>query len=149
MSDELRRCTFAHLDLLQTELVNIYDGWRNVPNVIRGHVESLRQIAEVGIQQSPTTPGEAADRVEGLVRQLPSDKRAKARMVIKRRMMHPETGHVGTLCTEDSVVHPRSNGRNYANSVSGAALCLVCNRSAAQHDIDGLNDQCDGYVVAP
>lgn len=141
MSNEIRRLAFAHLDQLQTALVNEHDGWRKVPTEIRGHVESLRQITEACIPPDPTAIEQVVLRTEGLILRLPTAERAKARRVVARRMMHPEGA------TIDTYYDPHPKQRGGTASSWDPTLCVRCNRSEAQHDIDGLNDQCDGWVA--
>ncbi|MBS69381.1 MAG: hypothetical protein CMK98_13745 [Pseudomonas sp.] len=139
----MRRLAFAHIDQLQTELVNSHDGWPKVPTGIRGHVEALRDIIEVGIPQDVPSPEVAAGVAEALIRQLPAADRDQARTLMIRRLKHPEGAGIDTYHNP----HPRSSGRNYANSVANAALCLRCNRDAESHGIDGQDGLCDGFVT--
>lgn len=96
------------------------------------------------------TPGELADKVERMIRGLPTEAdRAKARLILKRRLNHPEVGAYPEHAENGTSrgIHPKSGGRQAAHE--GGPLCARCGWSRRAHDIDGESAQCDGYVAAP
>lgn len=139
-----RRLLFGQLDMLQTALVNHFDGWsRSTPPEIRGQVEALRVLISVGEPPIERNPEALADHIEGLIRDLPTEKdRLNARRLLLRRLKHPECGG-NPQAVSVSAVHPKSAGWNAS---AMGPICAACGFARRSHDIDGQRRDCDGYV---
>jgi len=107
--------------------------------------------------QETLTAEQVLAEVDLLLHRLSGDDREEARRLLLRRLKHPEAVGLGGGSLSDpptpphiepeSRIHPRSTGRNYANSVKTEPIC-VCGSPRSSHDMDGQRWDCDGYVEA-
>jgi hypothetical protein len=88
------------------------------------------------------------DQIERIIGRLPTEgDRAKVRLLLLRRLKHPEMARCGvglSAWPQESDVHPKSTGRIAAHTYG--PTCCRCGNLRRTHDIDGLRPDCDGFV---